>query len=347
MIHRLCNPWRISNSGEKETDKQLSVQAGSEELFYVIYQMRLSSRYHKTQMAGECDFVVLTGLGIMVIEVKGGIIGYGKQPDGETGYYRLLRERTREIIDNPLLQVDGNSGAVKEYLSEKGLKYVFVGSMVCFPECVFEMEGIGEMRQLVKGILTKLGNSKKHKKYDFLVIDEAQDIFDKGIDHIVKALLKVNNPLQNGSYFIFYDDSQDYPEAGDLSHYIHTREIFKSYAASYTLISNLRVNTGHGINEFFESAASGTVDILKEYGEDVIIRERKKTEEVISLIKQMVIHEKALGSLHSVNTMVLFTADLLKESYAFPGLLQKDGNIELMLTKDYSVQSEKYGIQQS
>ena len=78
------------------------------------------------------------------MRLKGGIIGYGKQPEGGTGYYRLVRERTRETIDNPFLQVDGNADAVKKYLFEKGLKSVFVGSMVCFPECVFEMKGIGE-----------------------------------------------------------------------------------------------------------------------------------------------------------------------------------------------------------
>jgi hypothetical protein len=50
MIHRLYNLWHISNSGEKETDKQFSVQADSDEIFYVIHQMRLSSRFHRTQM---------------------------------------------------------------------------------------------------------------------------------------------------------------------------------------------------------------------------------------------------------------------------------------------------------
>jgi hypothetical protein len=80
----------------------------------------------------------------MVIEVKGGIIGYGKQPDGGTGYYRLVTERTKEAMDNPFLQVDGNADAIKKYLFEKKLKNVFVGSMVCFPECKFDMSGIGE-----------------------------------------------------------------------------------------------------------------------------------------------------------------------------------------------------------
>ncbi|HOX75963.1 MAG TPA: hypothetical protein PLB27_14680, partial [Bacteroidales bacterium] len=62
MIHRLYNPWQITNSGEKEADKQLSVQKDDGEQMFVMHGLRLSSRYHRTQMAGECDFVVLTRL---------------------------------------------------------------------------------------------------------------------------------------------------------------------------------------------------------------------------------------------------------------------------------------------
>ena len=144
MIQRLYNPWHITNSGEKEADKQLSVAGRSDELMYVIHQLRLSSRYHRTQMAGECDFVVLTRLGIMVIEVKGGIIGYGKQPEGGTGYYRLVGDRKKESLDNPFIQVDGNADAIQKYLLEKNLRNIFVGKMVCFPECTFSRSSIGQ-----------------------------------------------------------------------------------------------------------------------------------------------------------------------------------------------------------
>ena len=527
MIKRLYNPWQITNSGEKETDKQLSVNAGSDELFYVIHQMRLSSRFHRTQNAGECDFVVLTRLGIMIIEVKGGIIGYGKHPDRGTGFYRLVKERTKEAIENPFLQADGNAGAVKEYLSCKGLGNVFVGSMVSFPECEFFMKGIGEgelwhrkhelnmsemimdslerqvekhhlnevrksvkryanwdeldesymkricdslepefnpswqksvlhlnieesdrrinqgleilrglndnqrlivqgppgsgkstyafdiimrlcrqegkkglyicwnellaaemrarisdpaaeipqdkmgvalyfelatelakhtgdnslvpshtkiangeMRQQVKGVVTKLGNSKKLEKYDFLVIDEAQDLFDKGLDQMIKPLLKVNNPIQNGSYYIFYDDSQDYPESGDLGNYIRTRDAFRSSAASYTLVSNLRINTGHGISELIADAASGLFDPAKDYGKDVIIKEWKKSEEALAIIKQATLQEKSLSGISSENIVTLFTAGLLKKESRFPQLLESDGSFELLNSSGYAVYSD-------
>lgn len=92
MIHRLYNQWHITNSGEKETDKQLSIQTRNE-LFYAIHHMRISSRYHATQSAGECDFVILTRLGLMAMEVKGGEMGYGRRPDESTGFYRLLNGR--------------------------------------------------------------------------------------------------------------------------------------------------------------------------------------------------------------------------------------------------------------
>ncbi len=488
-----------------------------------MHQVRISSVYHPRQMAGECDFIVIARPGLMIIEVKGGVIGYGSQPGGGTGYYRLKSERTREALDNPFLQVDGNSAAVKKYLNDKGLRNIFVGSMVCFPECVFTMRGLGEddlwhrdygmplpdmiidslerqiekfrenerrkgvarmvgwkeldedemqritvalepgfdpvryrslirmsideadrrikeglailsglngnsrmiiqgppgsgkstyafdtilrlcrdegkkglyicwtrllaaemkmrisdpdadlpeegirvvlyfdlvtelakklgdksflptdelvkrgeMRQLVKGLVAKLGNSKKHEKYDFLIFDEAQDIFDKGIDFIMKVLLKVNNPIQNGSWHIFYDDSQDYPEAGDLSHYIRTRDAFRNAGASYNLTSNLRVNTGHGISELISATASGIYDAGTDYGTDVRREEWNRPEDAVRLIRQVMLKERYSGGLASERIAVLFASSLLKEGSGLQPLLEDDGEFEQMTDSNYS-----------
>ena len=528
MINRLYNPWQIANSGEKEADKQLSVQKDDGEQMFVMHGLRLSSRYHRTQMAGECDFVILTRLGIMVIEVKGGIIGYGAQPDGGTGYYRLVSDRKKEAFDDPFSQVDGNADAIQKYLFEKNLKNIFVGRMVCFPECGFgrfsvskddlwhrdhelslpEMiidslegqieifreketrrgasqhiqwkeldedeiksicnalepefnpdtyrsalklnlsesdrrlkEGIsilsglnenrrlivqgppgsgkstyaldiimrlckneglkglylcwnelllaeiqsrvadpsaeipagristklyfdltvelgelsgdrsliptkdtvkrGGLRECVKGAVAKTRNARNLEKYDFVVIDEAQDIFDKGIDHVIKALLKVNNPLQNGRYYIFYDDSQDYPDGKGLSLYIRTRDMFRNHAASYMLTSSLRVNTGHGIDEFVQDAASGSIDPGKDYGKDVAISGWKDSVEAIRMVKTALVREKGLGGTENENCIVLFTADLLRERSEIRALLEQDEGFELLTPENYSVKSAR------
>jgi len=517
MIHRLYNPWQITNSGEKEADKQLSVQKDDGEQMFVMHGLRLSSRYHRTQMAGECDFVVLTRLGIMVIEVKGGIIGYGNQPEGGTGYYRLVGDRKKESLDNPFIQVDGNADAIQKYLLEKNLRNIFVGKMVCFPECAFNRNSIGQedlwhrdheqtlsgmiiaslerqrqkfrdteirngiaryiqwkeldeeemkricdalepefspsaqkslvklnlaeadrrtseglvilsglnenrrliiqgppgsgkstyaidiiirlcrnegltglyicwnellleemksrladpdidipkdkitaklyfdlacdlgelsgdkslvpttqtvkrggVRECVKGAVSKIGSRGKIEKYDFIVVDEAQDIFDKGIDHVIKALLKVNNPLQNGRYYILYDDSQDYPGSDDLGYYVRTRDMFKANAASYALTASLRVNTGHGISELINDASAGRVDTGRDYGEDVVLREWKDPEEALRIIRQAVTGEKAVSGFGPESIMVLFSFDLMKGSSPFPALLAVDDAFELL-----------------
>jgi len=528
MIYRLYNPWHIANSGEKETDKQLSVQKDDRESMFVMHGLRLSSRYHRTRMAGECDFVVLTRLGIMVIEVKGGIIGYGKQPEGGIGYYRLVGDRKKESLDNPFIQVDGNADAIQKYLLGKNLRNIFVGRMVCFPECGFKRSSVSEddlwhrdhelplpdmiidslqwqiekfrenekrrgvlnhiqwkefeedeiksicnslepefqpdafrstlrlnlsesdrriregisilsglnenrrliiqgppgsgkstyaldiimrlckneglkgiylcwnellleemksrvadpsaeipadrirtklyfdlavelgelsgdraliptketvkrggVRECVKGAVAKTRNVRNLDKYDFIVIDEAQDIFDKGIDHVIKALLKVNNPLQNGRYYIFYDDSQDYPGNEDLTHYIRTRDMFKSNAASYNLTSNLRINTGHGLDEFIRDASSGLLDTGKDYGRDVFVKGYETATDAMAMMKSCLAREMGPGGIKAEDCLVLFTWDLLRKDSPFVQILEHEESLELLKPDNYESSSAK------
>ena len=87
MLKRLYNSWHIADPGERSADKLITSLDG--EIIHIIHHLRISSFYHRTQLAGEIDFLVLTRLGLMVIEVKGGEIGYGERTDGTTGYFRL------------------------------------------------------------------------------------------------------------------------------------------------------------------------------------------------------------------------------------------------------------------
>jgi hypothetical protein len=518
MINRLYNPWQITNSGEREADRHFALSKGKEdELISIVHQLRISSRFHKTQMSGECDFVVFTTAGIIVIEVKGGLIGFGKTDDKNRGYFRKIESDKKEIIKDPFMQANANSDAIKCFLKEKGIADVFVGHMVCFPECIFAEEGIsiqylwhrgttkglldtlsdalqdqilafqkaheirnkafqahwntldeasihhitellspefeprlylthtrlnldesqrrseegvnilrglgenkrimvqgppgsgkstyafdlilrlcneegkrglylcwnellaarmqeklkssktdipegsitvkpyfhfledlaaihgdktlvptyekvsmGGVYELAKESLGKLHKSGKLPKYDFLVVDEAQDIFDKGLDQVIKSVLKVNNPLSHGNYYIFFDDSQAYPRKEDLDRYIRTRDTLSDASAYYVLFSNLRVNTGLGLSRLILDAGKGSLDPEMQYGEDVKFSTWKTPEELPGLLDRYIQQEKILGKFDDADMIVLFTADLLKKESAVENSMANDQRFEFL-----------------
>lgn len=64
---------------------------------------------------------------------------------------------------------------------------------------------------LVKTTISKLENQKELTPYDFIVIDEAQDMFDKGLDLFINYFSGYNGKgLKNGNSLILYDIDQSY-----------------------------------------------------------------------------------------------------------------------------------------
>ena len=518
MIKRLYNPWHITNDGEREADRQMMLPAKMEdESIIVMHSLRISSRFHRVQMSGECDFVIFSKLGIMVVEVKGGIMGYGSADHKDHGFYRLTGDDHREPVKNPFTQADENAHAIQSFLREKGQLSIFVGSVVCFPECVFDCDGVefkylwhracekewlpmivdsqreqiaefyekqdernvamriiwetlddnwivelteilkpefdprrslsqsrlnlgeserrledglhilhglsenqrimvqgppgsgkstyafdlivglckskekkglylcwneflaarmnhklqqalsenppdsirviacyhfleelatlagdaslmptfdsvakGEFGQLVHECLGKLYKAKKLPKYDFIVADEAQDLFGKGLDQVIKSLLKVNNPLQKGNYYIFFDDNQAFPRFTSLDAYIRTRDTLKEASAYYVQFANLRVNTGHGITELIQDAGRGQMDPRKAYGNDVKFISWRTPAEVPGLLRQYINQEQTLNLCTPENMVVLFTADLLKEDSPLKEIIIQESTMELL-----------------
>jgi hypothetical protein len=263
--------------------------------------------------------------------------------EAQTGLYicwnELLAAEMKQKLGDPELDIPPDRIEVKLYFDLASELGKLSGDRSLIPSK--EVIKKGELRQCVKGAVSKAGRKAGNLKYDFVIVDEAQDIFDKGVDFMLKALLKGNNPLENGNYFIFYDDSQDYPDGSDLTHYIRTRDMFRSFAATYNLTSSLRVNTGHGIDKFVQDAASGCIDVAKDYGEDVSISGWKSAEEAVKMIKSALVREKGLGGVKNENCVVLFTADLLREGSEMLSAIRQDEGFELLAPDNYSVSSGK------
>ena len=89
----------------------------------------------------------------------------------------------------------------------------------------------------------------KTTEFDYIIIDEAQDIVDKGVDILLDEILGPNhNGLQFGRYLVFYDLEQGYNNATrNLNEVIsHLAE----RAASFVLDENKRVPTHKLMVEF-------------------------------------------------------------------------------------------------
>lgn len=68
---------------------------------------------------------------------------------------------------------------------------------------------------LVKTTILKLETEEKLKPYDFIVIDEAQDILDRGLDLFINKFSSFNGQgLSNGNSLVLYDIDQSYTASG-------------------------------------------------------------------------------------------------------------------------------------
>lgn len=72
-----------------------------------------------------------------------------------------------------------------------------------------------EFYDLVKNTIQRLESEEKLKTYDFIVIDEAQDLLDRGLDLFINKFSGFNGQgLVNGNSLVLYDIDQSYSTSG-------------------------------------------------------------------------------------------------------------------------------------
>ena len=125
--------------------------------------------------------------------------------------------------------------------------------------------------------------------YDLIVIDEAQDLFDKGIDIILdNQLNNGKDGLAKGRYIVFYDYLQAFNNGTNPELYQLVYHTIKDYSAFYKLFDYFRVIEGSGIAAFLDDALRGSIDITRKYGDDMIIKVYKDDKECLNQIQQAI-----------------------------------------------------------
>lgn len=104
----------------------------------------------------------------------------------------------------------------------------------------------------IKNLILKLRGLPGFHPYDYIIVDEAQDILDKGVSHIINGLSAITaDGIETGRYLVFYDIEQGYHYTSELSEQI-IQEIYPA-GAHYLLDVNKRVPTNKEIISFANS----------------------------------------------------------------------------------------------
>ncbi len=117
----------------------------------------------------------------------------------------------------------------------------------------------------IKQLLAAIRQSDGFVPYDYIVIDEAQDIFDKGAADLLNSLTSIReNGLTSGRYLVFFDTEQGYrKEIRELDGYA---EDIARYGTHFVLNENKRVPNNKQIVDDANRILSATdvVDVIKE-----------------------------------------------------------------------------------
>lgn len=120
----------------------------------------------------------------------------------------------------------------------------------------------GAANDRIEEILSYVRKKEDFTPYDFVVIDEAQDVFDKGVIPLLNSLTSVTRDgIATGRYLVFYDTEQGYNN--DLRRIDEIADIVALNGARFVLDTNKRVPTNKEIVSFAKLLLDGaSVDEL-------------------------------------------------------------------------------------
>lgn len=219
---------------------------------------------------------------------------------------------------NELLACKMNQRFVKEGIS-RTISAISLFPYICklikdagLPYGTLSYKNITSTRDELDNAIKILKENSNLPLYDFMVFDEAQDMFDKGIDLLIENCLAPGKKgIENGEYLIFFDELQAFSSGINQQHYHFTLSYLKHHCAIYRMTDSFRTACVHGLQEFLHDLDTGVVNFKKQYGTDIKINSFEKIEKLPGLLLEAANKLKKTYKLKSDDFIILFSSNLV------------------------------------
>jgi len=173
---------------------------------------------------------------------------YIKKHSSQKGIYICWNKLLATVLSKELKDEEINNCDVYQYesflLKSKSISYKDFNTA--------RQEDKKKYIEYVNICINEIINSKSFIQYDYIIIDEAQDILDLGIDILINDLVSIRKKgIEDGIFLVFYDIEQGYNNTNrQLDDFI---EYISSYATHFKLNENKRVPTNKEIVKYANS----------------------------------------------------------------------------------------------
>jgi hypothetical protein len=187
---------------------------------------------------------------------------------------------------------------------------------------------------LVKATILKLEAEENLKPYDFIVIDEAQDIFDRGLDLFINKFSGFNGQgLSNGNSLVLYDIDQSYTASGRSVAEI--ADLLTEYYCHFKINEVKRSAQNPDIrrlsSEILENPKIFDADDFEMKFSNIIVKRHKTLQDVKSHIVKNILTpiRETDSSLKGQDCVILIESSFLRGEYK-----GKEDLRELLIIKD-------------
>lgn len=193
---------------------------------------------------------------------------------------------------------------------------------------------------LVKTTILRLETDEKLNPYDFIIIDEAQDILDRGLDLFITKFSGYNGQgLVNGNSLVLYDIDQSYTASGRSVAEI--ADLLTEYYCHFKINEVKRSAQNPDIrrlsSEILENPEILDIDDFEMKFSNIPVRRHKNLQEVKSHIVKNILTpiRETDSSLKGQDCVILIESTFLKGEYK-----EKEDLRELLIIKDVEELSE-------